>query len=676
MAVTGILKFGGEICGDLEQGLRREWLVTNGLGGFGCGTLAGCQTRRYHGLLVAAEHPPVVRTMLLVDLDPVARVDGRVYELSCHEYEGGVIHPRGNFLIESFELDGTVPTWTYALGAARLTKCVFMASAANTTYVTFTLERALAPVALTIRPLCTGRDYHSHRRGAEGYQMTRVAGGCIVAAQGVAARLMITADSGEFVAAPYMQWNLRHRLEAARGLDSTEDLYSPGTFELTMSQGETVSFTATIEAQSRASGVVLADLRAREAQVLEGMSAAAPDWVRQLALGADQFIVARAGVTDGKSVIAGYPWFSDWGRDTMIALPGLMLSTGRFADAAAVLRTFARYVNDGLLPNQFPDSGVAPEYNTVDATLWYFVAIYEYVQATDDITFAQEIFPVLNDIIAWHRRGTRHRIAVDSGDGLLYAGEPGVQLTWMDAKVDQWVVTPRIGKPVEINALWCNALWIAAQIAIRVGDTTAAKQLSVASRTTADTFASRFWFDDGQHLYDVIDSPTPPNKDTSLRPNQLIALALPYQVIEESRARLALRACERDLLTPYGLRTLDPEDPHYVAHYGGDPRQRDGAYHQGTVWAWLLGSFARAHFTLYGDARQAASYLAPLEQHLRDGCIGQISEIFDADPPHAPQGCFAQAWSVAEVLRAWLEIQRPAPQMRPPSANCRSYRVP
>jgi predicted glycogen debranching enzyme len=671
----GTLKFGGEICGDVEQSLRREWLVTNGLGGFGCGTLAGCQTRRYHGLLVAAAHPPVVRTMLLVDLDVVARVDGRVYELSCHEYEGGVIHPLGNFLIESFVLEGAVPTWTYALGSARLIKRVFMASAANTTYVTFTLARALAPIALTVRPLCTGRDYHSHRRGGDGYQMTRIANGCTVMTYGVAANLAITADSGEFVAAPYMQWNLRHRLEAARGLDSTEDLYSPGTFELTISQEEIVSFTATIESQTRSSQSVLAELRARESQLVEGMSGTAPDWVRQLALGADQFIVARAGVADGKSVIAGYPWFGDWGRDTMIALPGLMLSTGRFADAVAVLRTFARYVSDGLLPNRFPDSGVAPEYNTVDATLWYFVAIYEYLQATDDISFAQEIFPVLNDIIAWHRRGTRHSIAVDPDDGLLHAGEPGVQLTWMDAKVDQSVVTPRIGKPVEINALWCNALWIAGQIAIQVGETTVARQLSLASRTTADTFARRFWFDDGQHLYDLIDSPTQPSKDTSLRPNQLIALALPYPVIEESRARLILRACERDLLTPYGLRTLDPEDPHYLGHYGGDQRQRDSAYHQGTVWTWLLGGFARAHFTLYGDARRAASYLAPLEQHLRDGCIGQISEIFDADPPHAPQGCFAQAWSVAEVLRAWFEIQRPGPQMWQAAAAFHNYRV-
>ena len=272
MAATGILKFGGEICGDLEQSLRREWLVTNGLGGFGCGTLAGCQTRRYHGLLVAAEHPPVVRTMLLVDLDAVARVDGRVYEMSCHEYEGGVIHPRGNLLIESFELAGTVPTWSYALGAARLTKRVFMGSNANTSYVTFTLERALAPVALTVRPLCSGRDYHSHRRGADGYQMTCLADGCTVAAYGVAATLTITADAGQFVAAPYMQWNLRHRLEAARGLDSTEDLYSPGTFELTMSPGETVSFIATIESRTRSSGLVLTELRARETQLLERMT--------------------------------------------------------------------------------------------------------------------------------------------------------------------------------------------------------------------------------------------------------------------------------------------------------------------------------------------------------------------------------------------------------------------
>jgi predicted glycogen debranching enzyme len=658
--MTNATPIGREICGDLEQSLRREWLITNGLGGYGSGTIAGCQTRRYHGLLIAADKPPVGRTLYLADLDAIARVDGRQYEFACHEYEGGFVNPHGYRLIESFRLDGTVPTWVYALGSARLRKRVYMARERNTTYVTYTLERALAPITLTVRPLCTQRDYHWQRRGGNGYHTESIAGGCRIKVAGASGRLDITADTGEFVAAPDIHWNLRHRAEAERGLDSTEDLFMPGVFEFTLSQGDRIHFTATTESAAEPAETALNSLLRHEAAVLARVSAVQPRWIRQLALAADQYIVARPGTPNGKTVIAGYPWFGDWGRDTMIALPGLTLATGRSDVAADILRTFARYVSQGLLPNRFPDSGEAPEYNTVDATLWYFVAIHEYLRATTDIAFAHEIYPVLEEIIAWHRRGTRHGIVVDPSDGLLRFGESGTQLTWMDAKVDQWVVTPRAGKAVEINALWCNALWIMGQLAEQIGNTSEARRYDDAAHATAQTFAQRFWFDDGQYLYDVIDSAEAAPLDTSLRPNQLIALSLPYRILDDVRARMVLRTCERDLLTSYGLRTLEPDDPRYVGHYGGNPRQRDGAYHQGTVWPWLLGAFARAHFSLYGNVIWAASYLAPLEQHLADACIGQVSEIFDADAPHHPRGCVAQAWSVAEVLRSWLEIHAAA----------------
>jgi predicted glycogen debranching enzyme len=658
--MTNATPFGREICGDLDQSMRREWLVTNGLGGFGSGTIAGCQTRRYHGLLIAAEKPPVGRTLYLTDLDAIARVDGRQYELGCHEYEGGTINPNGYRLIESFRLEGTVPTWVYALGSARLRKRIFMARERNSTYVTYTLERSLAPITLTVRPLCTGRDYHWQRRGDDGYQSETIAGGCRVRAAGTTGRLDITADAGEFVAAPDMHWNLRHRAEAERGLDSTEDLYMPGVFEFTLSQGDRVHFTATLETGAEPADVAFNSLLRHEATVLAHVNTVQPRWIRQLVLAADQYIVARPGTPNGKTVIAGYPWFGDWGRDTMIALPGLTLATGRTAIAVEILRTFAKYVNQGLLPNRFPDSGEAPEYNTADATLWYFVAIHEYLRASSDIAFAHEIYPVLEEIIAWHRRGTRHGIGVDASDGLLRSGEPGTQLTWMDAKVDQWIVTPRAGKAVEINALWCNVLWIMGQLAEQIGNTSAARSYDDAAHATGQVFAQRFWFDDGQYLYDVIESAEGAPLDTSVRPNQLIALSLPYRILDDVRARMVLRTCERDLLTSYGLRTLDPDDPRYISHYRGSPRERDGAYHQGTVWPWLLGAFARAHFGLYGNVIWAASYLAPLEQHLADACIGQVSEIFDGDAPHVPRGCFAQAWSVAEVLRAWLEIHAAA----------------
>jgi predicted glycogen debranching enzyme len=397
-----------------------------------------------------------------------------------------------------------------------------------------------------------------------------------------------------------------------------------------------------------------------EAGLLAKVDAKQPRWIRQLVLAADQYIVARQGSANGKTVIAGYPWFGDWGRDTMIALPGLTLATGRTEVALDILRTFSKYIHQGLVPNRFPDSGEAPEYNTVDATLWYFVAIHEYLRATTDLAFAHEIYPLLEDIIRWHHRGTLHGIGIDPADGLLRAGAPGVQLTWMDAKVGQWVVTPRSGKAVEINALWCNALWIMAQLAEQTGNNPDARRYDDAAHATAQVFGNRFWFDDGQYLYDVVDAPAGAATDSSLRPNQLVALSLPYRILDDVRARMVLRTCERELLTSYGLRTLDPDDPRYVGHYRGDQRRRDAAYHQGTVWPWLLGAFARSHFNLYGNVIWASSYLAPLEQHLADAGIGQISEIFDADAPHMPQGCVAQAWSVAEVLRAWLEIHAAA----------------
>ena len=683
-----LVTLGRGVCGELEPTLRREWLITNGLGGFGAGSLAGCQTRRYHALLIAAEQPPVGRTALLVDLDLVARVDGRDYELACHEYADGTVHPHGYRLIESFALDGTVPTWTYALGAARLVKRVFMGRGVNTTYVTLTLERALGPVALTARPLCTGRDYHWQRRGAEGFGTSPVDGGCRVTASGTAAALTLTADTGGFTAGPGMHWNLRHREEAARGLDAHEDLYTPGSFEVTLAPGATVSFTATIERHAEPAARALAGLRSHESALLASLAGPQPPWIEQLVLAADQFVVARgalapdgtAGGPGGRTVIAGYPWFSDWGRDTMIALPGLTLATGRPAIAAEILRTFAEHVSEGLLPNRFPDAGGAPEYNTVDATLWYFVAVHRYHEATGDLVLVRELYPVLADIVAWHRRGTRHGIAVDPQDGLLRAGEPGVQLTWMDAKVGDWVVTPRAGKPVEINALWCNALAILASFARALGDPAAAQELGAAAATAQAAFAARFWYEPGGYLYDVLDAPGGQPPDRSLRPNQLLALGLPYPVLDTARAAAVLAVCERELLTSYGLRTLDPANPAYVAHYGGDPRRRDGAYHQGTVWPWLLGAFVRAHFAVHGDADRARSYLAPLEQHLADACIGQVSEIFDAEPPHTPRGCFAQAWSVAEVLRCWIgpgaANGRPAPAAKPAATPAAASRAP
>jgi predicted glycogen debranching enzyme len=370
-----------------------------------------------------------------------------------------------------------------------------------------------------------------------------------------------------------------------------------------------------------------------------------------LTLAADQFVVKRG--EDLKTLIAGYHWFSDWGRDTMISLPGICLVTGRFDDAKKILRAFAQSASKGMLPNRFPDAGEQPEYNTVDATLWFFVAIYKYLQATNDEKFVRdELMPILRDIIAWHDRGTRYRIHVDS-DGLLYAGEPGVQLTWMDARVGDWVVTPRIGKPVEVNALWYNALRAMAVFAARVG------KPAEPYRELADRVAAafeRFWYAPGGYCHDVIDTPT--GDDPTLRPNQILAVSLPESPLPPERRRTVVDAVAARLLTSYGLRSLAPDHPQYQGRYGGDQRARDGAYHQGTVWAWLLGPFALAHFRVHGDAAAARSFLRPLADHLNDHGVGSIAEIFEGDPPHRPDGCIAQAWSVAETLRAWHEVAR------------------
>jgi predicted glycogen debranching enzyme len=376
----------------------------------------------------------------------------------------------------------------------------------------------------------------------------------------------------------------------------------------------------------------------------------------RLALAADDFLVRRdvAG-QKGASVIAGYPWFGDWGRDTMIALPGLTLATGRAAVARTILLTYARFLDRGMLPNRFPDVGHDPEYNTADATLWYVEAVRAYCAETNDLDLARDLWPVLEDIVAHHERGTRHGIGVDARDGLLYAGEQGVQLTWMDAKVGDWVVTPRTGKCVEINALWYNALLAMGDLAERLGgDRRTWEERAARVRVSFD----RFWSDADGHLLDVIDGPN--GDDHTLRPNQIFAVSLPASPLGKTRQRAVVDTCARSLVTSHGLRSLAPRDPRYRPQYGGDQTSRDSGYHQGAVWAWLLGPFALAHFRVYGDARLAGAYLEPLVDHLRDAGVGSVSEIFDGAPIHRPDGCVAQAWSVAETLRAWTWLRRAA----------------
>ncbi len=656
-----MIGWGREISGDLPAAERREWLCTNGIGGFASGTVAGSLTRRYHGLLVAALEPPLGRTLLVAKVDDTVTYDRAGASLATNRWAGGAIDPQGYRAIERFVLDGSTPVWTYAVADALVEKRVWMEPGANTTYVRYRVLRARGLLALQLRILVDYRDYHATTRGDEWrMDIAPVARGLRVIAFEGARPLLLLADRGEARIAH--TWYQRFELprERERGLDAVEDHLHAGTFEASLEPGAALTLVLSAETAPSLDGEQAWRRRARhEAEVLAAWRRAqpaaegAPAWIGQLVLSADQFVARRplADDPEGMTVIAGYHWFGDWGRDTMIALPGLTLTTGRPEIARRILKTFARFVDRGMLPNRFPDAGEAPEYNTVDATLWYFEALRAYHAATRDDGLLKELYPVLEEIVRFHRAGTRYGIKEDAGDGLLTSGEPGVQLTWMDAKVGDWVVTPRTGKPVEINALWYNALRAMAGFARHLGRP-AGPWDTLADRVK--TGFERFWSESAGHCYDVLDSPG--GHDEALRPNQVFAVSLRESPLSPERQKRVVDACARHLLTSFGLRSLAAGHPDYRGHYGGDQRERDGAYHQGTVWAWLLGPFALAHFKVYGDAATARSFLAPLADHLGDHGVGSIAEIFDGHPPFAPGGCIAQAWSVAETLRAWHEL--------------------
>jgi len=597
---------------------------------------------------------------------------GRQFQLGCNEFADGTLAPEGFLHISRFRLDNHIPTWTYLCSDAVLEQRIWMADGQNTTYVSFELCAASAPVEFELNPLCTYRDYHSHTQGGWSMDVRAETRECSVTAFPGARPYRLLLDRGEFVANPVWYWRFRHRAETERGLDDTEDLLHPGTFRTRLQPGETVTFIVTAETTEPVAGAIAAEHDSqRRLSLLQTAPPDAPTWITQLTLAADQFIVSRAsavgGTTSltGKTVIAGYPWFSDWGRDTMIALPGLAIATGRHTDAASILRTFAQHTSQGMLPNRFPDGGEPPEYNTVDAGLWYFHAVATYIEATNDRSLLRDVYPTLKDIIDWHERGTRYSIHVDPADGLLHAGEPGVQLTWMDAKIGSWVVTPRVGKAVEINALWHFALARMAEWAHTLKDRPAAASYLEAAKRVAATFSDTFWFEDGGYLYDVVDGPDDPRDtrgrhvDTSLRPNQIFAVSLGTNLLDPHRARAVVDTCARELLTPVGLRSLSPRDSRYTGLYSGGPASRDAIYHQGTVWSWLLGPFAVAHYRVYGNSQHANALLESIAGHLDDACIGTISEILDGDAPHQPRGCFAQAWGVSETLRAWHFLRNP-----------------
>jgi predicted glycogen debranching enzyme len=657
MMPGAMLDWGRELVREPDAADTREWLCTNGLGGFAAGTVSGRLARRYHGLLIAALAPPLGRTLVVAKTEDVATYGGQSFALSADRWADGTLAPRGDDLIERFHLDGTAPVWTYACADARVERRVWMTPGANTTYVSYRLVRATEPLELALRVLLNYRDYHAlTRAGAWQMRVEPVADGVRVTAFDGARPILVLADAAEVTPAHVWYRGVRLPREEERGLDFLDDHLHAATVAARLAPGQALTLVFSAETAPDRDGAAAWRRRREHDDAVLGtwrrqsaVTAAAPAWIERLVLAADQFLVRRG--TDGLSVIAGYPWFGDWGRDTMVSLPGLTLVTGRSELARQILTTFAGFVDGGMLPNRFPDAGEAPEYNTVDAALWFIEAVRAYDETTKDDSTLAALLPALEAIVHGYRAGTRYGIREDPADHLIVAGEPGVQLTWMDAKVGDRVITPRAGKAVEVNALWYNALCAMRGFAQRLGRP-ADPWDTLADRVRASF--DRFWNDAAGCCFDVLDGPG--GHDASVRPNQIFAVSLPASPLGADRQRRVVEVCARRLAVSYGLRSLSPDAAGYCGRCLGDQEVRDGAYHQGTAWAWLLGPFALAHFRVSHDRETALALLAPLAHHLGDAGLGSVSEIFDGEAPHRPQGCPQQAWSVAEALRAWVQI--------------------
>lgn len=664
------IEIDGNEFGNLASAEQREWLVTNGIGGFACGTIAGKLTRRYHGLLVAALHPPRQRTLLVSKIDEIARVNSEVFELGTNRWASGAIAPSGYRFLSSLRLEGAIPVWTYICAGATIEKRIWMAHGENTTFVRYSLSGDSPAFELDAKVLVNYRDFNSLTRAA-GWRM-RIEpidrGVKVIAYEDAApfylrslgASAGLSKSGDQSCGAWYRDYELSE--ERARGFDHVEDHLLAATFHARLSPGTAVTLVFSTDGAAGLDGenALQAELE-REVKILATASLhgkAAPDnerpgWLDQLLLAADAFLVTGEADSLLRGVIAGYPWFGVWSRDTLISLTGLLLVTGRAEIARDFLRHFATAIDGGMLPNFFPESGALPQFNSVDAPLWFVEAVREYVARTGDQDFALEMIAPISEIISSYIQGTRYGIHADPEDGLLFAGEPGTQLTWMDARVNGVPVTPRIGKPVEINALWLNAVSTISDLAEGLSRPIPGFR-RLAGRIRA-SFA-KFWNPSKTFCFDVIDGPE--GNDAALRPNQIFAASLRVSGLSPDQNRAVVDACGAHLLTPFGLRSLAPSEPGYCGRYEGNQHQRDAAYHQGTVWMWLLGPYISAHLRVYRDTDAAWKILEAAASQLKTGALGNLNEIFDGDEPFTPRGCFAQAWSVGELLRAWDEISR------------------
>ena len=634
---------------DINQAIQYEWLETNGLGGYASSTLTCTNTRRYHGILVASMKPPVERKVLLSKLDERIVSNGQVYDLGMNEYQGGVIDPLGNLYLQGFE-HKLFPVFIYQVNFIRLKKTLISLHGENSTLIRYEVLAADQPFSLELIPLLAPRDFHSltpdnpfsHLPAKFEEEVLEMELGESLP------NLFIQAKNSSFTLEADWYNYFEYRVELERGQDGLENLYTPGYFAKNLVEGDIFDILVSIENPKHRNTAVLFDREVNRRKKILATDNTGDPFVQDLLLAADQFLVQRG--KKGMSILAGYHWFSDWGRDTMISLPGLCLTTGKVDIAKNILRVYAQHVSQGMLPNRFSDYDEQPKYNNADATLWFFVAIYQYLEVSNDWKFIlEEILPVLKDILEWHDKGTRYSIH-STEDGLLYAGEEGVQVSWMDAKVGDWVVTPRIGKAVEINALWYNAWKIYGILLGGSGEELRARQAFDRANTIRKAFYSTFWNEARNCLFDYVNGEY---KDPSIRPNQLFAISLPFMLLDMYHARKVLQSVEEKLYTRVGLRSLAPDDVMYLYKYQGNQYQRDAAYHQGVVWSWLLGPFVDALVKVKGEKgrKQSITIMENIKSHLREAGMGTISEIFEAEPPFAPKGCIAQAWSVAELLR-------------------------
>lgn len=661
---------------DTPEVLRREWLLTNGLGGYASGTISGSVTRRYHGLLIAALPAPLGRVVMFNHLSEYLRIPGG----RCIQI-GGEEPSRSQEALESephyvreFRLEEQLPVWRYEVDGVILEKRVLLVYGQNTVHVSYQLLSGPEDLVLELRPSLHFRGYESNvGEPLAGHFDITIRGRHYEISSGEThppLRLLMHGDQASFTHEGGELREIVYQIEAERGYHSRGHLWSPGYFSVRFRTSLSATLVASTEEWSTILAIspeeaVTTDAERRRRLRLIAHPKAQEAAAAELVLAADQFIItpagriedaalARATGDEVRSVIAGYHWFTDWGRDTMISLEGLTLATGRHTEAGWVLRTFAHYVKDGLIPNYFPDGENEGVYHTADATLWFFHALDRYLEATEDRATLEVILPTLRDILHHHVRGTRFGIGMDPDDGLLRQGAEGYQLTWMDAKVDDWVVTPRRGKAVEINALWYNALKLMEKWLAEAGDEIGSQETADLALRARDSFNRRFWWPEGRYLYDVVDGEG--GDSHACRPNQIFSLSLRHPVLDEAHWGDVLETVRAKLLTPVGLRSLASDDPDYQSRYFGDLRARDAAYHQGTVWGWLIGPFVDAWLRVHPEDRVGARrFLDALTPHMDHACVGSISEVFDAEPPFTPRGCIAQAWSVAEVLRCWVK---------------------